>query len=121
MPRPTGPSNDLMRSLIEDIRAKGYKKNSRFLLTIAEKLNKPSRRRAEINVSKINRYASEGETVIVPGKVLSVGLMEKKVTVAAWRFSEQATEKIEKAGGKCISISELLKTNENGKGVRILC
>ncbi|HEC86656.1 MAG TPA: 50S ribosomal protein L18e, partial [Thermoplasmatales archaeon] len=73
-----------------------------------------------VNISKIDRYIKDDEIALVPGKVLSAGNMSKKVIVAAWSFSEKAREKILKAGGKCISIEELVKTNPKGKNVRIL-
>ena len=87
---------------------------------IAERLAKPKRLYAEVNVSKIQRYADEGETVVVPGKVLGGGKISKAVTVAALSFSETARRKITEAGGKCISIRELVEMNPRGSGVRIM-
>lgn len=71
-------------------------------------------------VGKINRYASENEVVVVPGKLLGAGEIEKKVTVAAYRSSGQARDKIEKAGGKSLSIEELVAQNPKGSRVRIM-
>ena len=58
--------------------------------------------------------------MIVPGKVLSVGELTKKVDVAALNFSSEARRKITQAKGKVLSISELLHKNPDGKNVRIL-
>ncbi|HUK93375.1 MAG TPA: 50S ribosomal protein L18e, partial [Methanomicrobiales archaeon] len=66
------------------------------------------------------RYASGGETFIVPGKVLGTGALTEPVVVAALNFSSSATDKIEKAKGTCLTIEELLKKNPKGNGVRIL-
>jgi len=41
---------------------------------IASRLESPARSYAEVNLSKINRYASNGETIVVPGKVLGSGM-----------------------------------------------
>ncbi|HEX9907319.1 MAG TPA: 50S ribosomal protein L18e [Thermoplasmata archaeon] len=87
---------------------------------IALRLEGPQRNWAEVNISKIDRYAGENEIVVVPGKILGSGEIAKKVTVAAYRFSGQAREKIEKAGGQNISIEELVATNPKGSGVRIM-
>ena len=57
---------------------------------IAERLARPKRLYAEVNVSKIERYAKEGETILVPGKVLGGGRITKAVTVAALSFSDSA-------------------------------
>ena len=53
-------------------------------------------------------------------KVLSNGKLTKKVPIAAWSFSKKSQEKIKKAGGKCMTIADLLKNNPEGKDVRIL-
>ena len=58
--------------------------------------------------------------VLVPGKVLSLGEMSKKVDVAAFNFSAEAKKKIEQANGKIMTIKELLEQNPEGKKVRIL-
>ncbi|KUG19697.1 lsu ribosomal protein l18e [hydrocarbon metagenome] len=73
-----------------------------------------------MNISKINRYAQEGETLLVPGKVLGSGVLEQSVTVAALHFSESAVNKITGANGTCMSIEELLRDNPKGRHVRIL-
>jgi len=55
----------------------------------------------------------------VPGKVLGTGELNKKITVAAYTFSEQAVQKIN-AKGKCLSIKELVEKNPKGNKVRIM-
>jgi large subunit ribosomal protein L18e len=83
-------------------------------------LNRPKRQRHEVNLTKIERNAKAKDTLIVPGIVLGSGELSKAVNVAALKFSGRAREKIEKAGGKCFSIEELLGKNPEGKGVRIM-
>ena len=48
-----------------------------------------------------------------------MGDLTKKITVAAYQFSESAEEKINKVG-KAISIRELMKENPKGKRIRII-
>ncbi|HIQ49870.1 MAG TPA: 50S ribosomal protein L18e [Nanoarchaeota archaeon] len=119
--KPTGPTNPLLRKLIEDLRTRGYKEKIPFLIKIADELSRQRRRRVEVNVGKINRLCKENETIIVPGKVLGYGILTKPVTVAAWKFSKQAMEKIKSAGGKTLTIEELVAKNPKGSGVRIIC
>ena len=87
---------------------------------IALRLEGPMRNWAEVNISRLSRYASEDETVVVPGKLLGAGQIDKKVTVAAYRFSGQAKEKVAKAGGQNMSIQELVEKNPTGAKVRIM-
>jgi large subunit ribosomal protein L18e len=56
----------------------------------------------------------------VPGKILSMGTLNKKITIAAYNFSQTALDKIKASGSKAISIYELAKTNPKGQKVRIL-
>ncbi len=87
---------------------------------VAERLARPRRLYSEVNVSKIERYVRDGETIIVPGKVLGGGNITKAVTVAALSFSESARKKIESAGGKCLTIPQLIELNPKGSGIRIM-
>jgi large subunit ribosomal protein L18e len=120
MPKRKGPTNPIMKKLIEDMRNRGYKDKVPFLIEVAKKLEKSKRKRPEVNLSKLNRVCKEKETVIVPGKVLSSGILKKPLTVAAASFSMTAVEKIQEAGGKTLSIRELIDSNPKGKNIRIV-
>lgn len=115
--RKTNPN--LVR-LIDELLKTSAEKEARVWKDIAERLSKPLRNYAEVNVGKLERYAREGELIVVPGKVLGSGEITRAITVAAWRFSESARRKIEAAGGKCISLQEALRENPEGKNVRIM-
>lgn len=119
MSKRTGPSNPHLRSAVESMRKKGSKAEP-IWNDVAERLNTPTRGRVEVNVGEINRSAKDGDVVLIPGVVLSGGMMEKKVNVAAWRFSAGARQKIEKAGGKTWTIEELRKENPKGTNVRMM-
>jgi large subunit ribosomal protein L18e len=87
---------------------------------LASDLAKPTRSRREVNLFTVDLYANDGETVVVPGKVLGTGDVSKPVSVAAFRFSDSAKEKIVKAKGKVFTIQDVMKSNPKGKNVRIL-
>ncbi len=87
---------------------------------IAKRLDSPRKNYAEVNISKINRYAQEGETILVPGKVLGSGVLDLPVNVAALNFSEAAASKIVGANGTCMTIEELVRSNPKGSRVRII-
>lgn len=86
---------------------------------VASDLEKPTRRRRVVNVYKIEKYAKDNEIVVVPGKVLGTGDLNKKVTVAAFNFSDDAFKKI-KEKGNAISIKELIEKNPQGKKIRLM-
>jgi large subunit ribosomal protein L18e len=120
MPKPTGPTNPIIKALIEDIRNRGYRENIPFLIKLADELESPRRKRAEVDLSKLNRVCKENETVVVPGKVLSSGILKKPLKIAAASFSMVAIERIQNAGGKVLTIEELVKEDPKGTNVRIV-
>lgn len=121
MVKRTGPTNPILKQLIEDLKKKSTELRSSFLKDIAEKLAKPRRQRIEVNLAHIDRHTKEGETVIVPGIVLGYGELSKPITISAWRFSKQAKEKIKKSKSKAISIRELIEINPRGSNIKIMC
>ena len=113
-------TNPLLVSLIHNLKKQSNEKDVQIWKDIAKRLEKPSRNWPEVNLNRISKYTSEKETALIPGKVLSDGELTKKVSIAAWSFSKKAEEKIKKAGGKTMTIEELMKTNPDGKNIRIL-
>ena len=114
-------TNPQLVALINDLKAKTREDpKAAIWRDIALRLEAPSRVWAEANLSKIEKYAAEGETVIVPGKVLAAGDISKKVNVAAYSFSAKAAAAIVAAGGKTMTIRELMDENPTGSKVRIM-
>lgn len=111
--------NEHMKDLINKLYSEGLKNNN-IWKKVAEELNKPTRKLREVNLIRIEKYAKPKETIVVPGVVLGSGKITKHLTIAALRFSASAKEKIEKSGGKCLTIEELFEKNPQGKGIRII-
>lgn len=113
----TGPTNPHLRKLIVALEIAG-RKHAPIWKKVAELLSKPTRKRIEVNVSKFNKI--KGDTFVVPGVVLGGGRVTRPITVAAYRFTPSAKKKIEEAGGKAISIEELIEMNPKGSNVVIV-
>jgi large subunit ribosomal protein L18e len=113
-------SNPRLMHLIVTLKDASRANEANIWREIAKRLDSPRKNYAEVNISKINRYANEGETILVPGKVLGSGVLDLPVKVAALNFSEAAVSKITGANGTCMSIEELLRDNPKGSRVRIL-
>lgn len=107
-------------ALIDNLKAKERENGDAVWRDIAKRLEKPRKNWAETNLSKLERYAKDGETIIVPGKVLAAGSISKKITVAAYSFSESAAEAIKATGGKTMTIADLMDENPKGSNVRIM-
>ena len=75
------------------------------------------RQRANINLSKIDSEAQDGDVIVVPGKVLSLGEQTKKYKVAAISFSSGAEEKLK---DNAVLLLDEIKSNPEAKGIKIL-
>ena len=115
-----GPESKRTLELVNLLRKKAVEDKVRIWKRVAERLSRSARRMAEVNLYNIDRHSKEGDTIVVPGKVLSTGLLNHKVTVAAHKFSASAADKIRKAGGSCLGIEEIVKTNPAGKGIILM-
>ena len=115
----TGPTNPELSNLIVALKRLSIEQDKKLWKRLAVDLEKPARARRVVNLVKIDKYAKDGEVVIVPGKVLSGGDLTKKTIIAAFKFSDSAFEKINKVG-KAITIKELMDSNPKGNKVRIL-
>ena len=113
-------TNPQINQLIKILKEKAYQEETPLWKDLARRLEKSTRQRAEVNISRINRHSSDDEVVLVPGKVLGSGALDHKVQVAALDFSQQAEEKITSAGGKCLDITLLMEENPQGSGIKII-
>ena len=116
----TYKSNVQLVKLVEELRKQGSIEQVNLWKALANELDGPTRHRRVVNIYKLNQYTKPEDTVVVPGKVLSVGEIDHKINVAAFNFSALAKEKILKAHGKTLTIDELMKLNPKGKGVKII-
>jgi len=113
-------TNPELVELIQDLKKKSREDKTELWRKIAERLSTSNRSRVALNVSRLNRYTKEGETVAVPGKVLGAGKTSHPMTVAAFAFSDTAKSKILQAKGKCLSIRDLMEKNPTGKNVKLM-
>jgi large subunit ribosomal protein L18e len=112
--------NEKLENLISELKKKSIVEKVKIWKRIASDLEKSSRNRRIVNLYNINLYAKENEIVIVPGKLLATGDLNKKITIAAFEISKSALEKIKLSGSNVISIYELINKNPKGNKVRIL-
>ena len=113
-------TNPELIALIRDLRKKSRENQTELWRYLAECLSASKRSRIAVNISRLNRYTKEGDTVAVPGKVLGAGKADHPMIVAAFAFSDQAQSKIRKAKGNCLSIRELMEKNPEGTNVKVM-
>lgn len=92
------------------------KKNN--LLNLAKKLSAPRSQYKIINLDELEKIDSDN--ILVIGKILGSGNINKKIKIAAIGFSGQAKEKLLKNKSDIQSIKMLLKKNSKLEGVTII-
>ncbi len=101
----TGSSNVLKRKLIDAL----YRTKAPIWREVSNYLNLPSRQSKSINLFRISKYANANDIIIVPGKILGNGELTKKVTIACYRISDSAKQKIMESGSSVMSIEDALQ------------
>ena len=112
----TGPTNVYLKTLIRDLKRHCVKEKVELWGALAKDLSVAARRRRAVNLNRINKYAHDNETVVVPGKVLGVGEITKNISVCAFDFSSSAKAKIKNT----VDFYDLMKNNPKGKNIRII-
>ena len=87
---------------------------------VAQIISGPRRKRMNLNLDEIDNIANDGETIVVPGKVLSQGELNKKIKIVALNFSKNAKEKLSRSKKDFATIEEEIKKNPDAKGIRII-
>lgn len=95
------------------------RKNKKWI-KIAGILSSPRRKRKNKNLNELDRKTKEGEKVLIIGKVLSQGEINKKIDIVALNYSKKAKEKLLKSKCGVSKISDEIKKNPEAKGLKIL-
>jgi len=106
------------RNLSLELRKAG--KKAEIWTTLSETVRGSRSHFPEVNLDRLNRITTSGETVAIAGKVLGGGKVDHPLTVASMHFSLSSARAIQKAGGKTLSLNELAEKKPDGKGVRII-
>lgn len=116
----TKSPDETRRRLIIKLKRQSRNPGGRIWRTLYEDLQTARRNRVTVNIGDLQRRFTKGQVMVVPGKVLSDGVVEDKLQVAAYAFSSQARAKIEAQGGKCFTLEELMENNPTGKNVKLI-
>ena len=120
MSNPERKTNAQLVDTINQLKAHSRDTGSAVWRDVALRLSKSRKNWAQPNLSRVSRYAPEGATILVPGKLLGSGELTNGHTIAAYSVSNGAREKIEAAGGRIMTYGELMNENPSGTGVVIL-
>ncbi len=86
----------------------------------AKLISMPTRQQPSVNLKDIDDKVSMGDTVFVPGKVLSLGDITKKIRICSFGISEEALDKLKKTKSEWTHILEEIKKNPKAEGVKLI-
>ena len=113
-------TNAELLDTVHFLKVKAREDKSGIWRVAAEQLSSSRSRRPVLDLNHISRVSSPNSVVLVPGKVLGDGSLKHPVVVGAFHFSQTAKTKIEGAGGKCLTIKDLISQHPKGSKVKIL-
>ncbi|MEM4271708.1 MAG: hypothetical protein QXD13_01310 [Candidatus Pacearchaeota archaeon] len=86
----------------------------------AKILSVANRKQANVNLGEIDAKASMGDTILIPGKVLSEGEITKKIRICSFGISKMAREKLKNSKSDWDSILNEIKKNVRAEGLKII-
>ena len=88
---------------------------------VAKFVKMPRRKRVAVNLDKVAKLAKAGCTIVVPGRLLSLGQApDFAFTLAVQSCSAAARAKMAGSKAKLLNISQLLEQNPKGSKVTIV-
>jgi|ETNmetMinimDraft_2_1059921.scaffolds.fasta_scaffold53309_2 large subunit ribosomal protein L18e len=111
-------TNPRVLGLIKSLYEKSAESKAALWKNLAKRLESPNQNWASINLSRLSRITKEGETIVVPGKVLGSGTLSHKLNIFAVSASKTAQVRIKKSGSSFGIIEDALA--KPAKGVRII-
>lgn len=87
---------------------------------VAFRLARPTRQHPALTLRELEEKAKEGDTIIVPGKIVGTGTLTKHLHVCALSFSASALEKMKESKTTTARILDEIKKNPKAEGIKVL-
>ncbi|MHB8546963.1 MAG: 50S ribosomal protein L18e [Nitrosotalea sp.] len=113
-------TNQIVIQMVKTLRGASKKNNAPIWERLADLALKPTRAKRTINLGQLDKFVSDNDVIIVPGKVLGTGNLSHKITLFSFSISTTGAKKITQSGGKISDISQIIKNHPTGKGVKII-
>ena len=88
--------------------------------TVLRNLSSSTRKYSSVNLKDIEKNTSEGDTIVVVGKILGIGEVSKRVRICALGFSESAKNKLKSTKSEVVNIMTEIKKNPKAEGIKLI-
>jgi len=89
-------------------------------LKLAKLLSQSTKKQSSVNLGEIDKQTSMGDSVLVPGRVLGVGEITKKIRICSFGISKEALERLSKTKSEWVYILDEIKKNPRADGLKII-
>jgi large subunit ribosomal protein L18e len=89
-------------------------------LKLAKLLSQSTKKQSSVNLGEIDKQTSMGDSVLVPGRVLGVGEITKKIRICSFGISKEALERLSKTKSEWVYILDEIKKNPRAEGLKII-
>jgi len=89
-------------------------------LKLAKLLSQSTKKQSSVNLGEIDKQTSMGDSVLVPGRVLGVGEITKKIRICSFGISKEALERLSKTRSEWVYILDEIKKNPKAEGLKII-
>ena len=113
-------TNTELNDTIRFLKVKARENKARIWSLAADQLSRPRRGRAVLDLNHISRSTKPDSIVLVAGKLLGSGVIKHRVVIGAFAYSQSAREKVERAGGQCMTIEDFVTRYPKGSNVTIM-
>ncbi len=95
-------------------------KNQKAWMKIAQLVSGSRKKYPSVNLDRISKESENGDIIVIPGKILGNGNLDKKIKICALYFSDSATQKIKESKSEMVKIIDEIKNNPSANGVKII-
>lgn len=121
MPQQYGPESNQVILVVKSLEHAAVANKAPIWRSVAKLMKMPKRKKPTMNIEKVAKLVKEGQTVLVPVRLLSLGeVPDFAFTIAVASASVPARAKFAGKKAKLVSILQLLEANPKGSGVRII-
>ena len=112
--------NQVVTHIANELKIASKKNDAPIWLKLAKTALKSNSNQKTINLKKSDENSSEGNAVIILGKVLGTGKISHKISLSSFSISNSAASKIKESGGEVLKFSEMIEKYPTGTGVKII-
>ncbi len=105
--------SDIVDTILEAKKNKGW-------MEIAQIISGSTRKYPSVNLKDINKKSADGDTIVIPGKVIGAGELNKRIKICAVKFSSSALDKMKTSKSEAVTLVDEIRKNPRAQGIKVI-